>query len=69
MDADEGETGRYTLVGSQTIESGWFANPIDKYGTSFMKYKPNNDFYGWAKKNSLTADIIVNIDKSIDKWD
>ena len=33
-----------------------------------MKYKPNNDFYGWAKTNSLTADIIVNIDKSIDKW-
>ena len=33
-----------------------------------MKYKPNNDFYGWAKKNSLDADIIVNIDKSINKW-
>ena len=69
MDSDEGENGRYTLVGSQTIESGWFKNPIDEYGTTFMKYKPNNDFYGWAKTNSLTADIIVNIDKSINKWD
>ena len=69
MDADEGESGRYTLVGSQTIESGWFKNPIDEYGTTFMKYKPNNDFYGWAKENSLTADIVVNIDKSVNKWD
>ena len=69
METDEGETGRYTLVGSQTITEGWFKNPIDEYGTTFMKHKPNNDFYGWAKKNSLNADIIVNIDKSINKWD
>ena len=68
MEADSGEDGRYTLVGSQTITEGWFKNPIDEYGTTFMKYKPNNDFYGWAKKNSLDADIIVNIDKSINKW-
>lgn len=68
MEADEGESGRYTLVGSQTITSGWFKNPIDEYGTTFMKHKPNNDFYGWAKQNSLSADIIVNIDKTINKW-
>ena len=32
------------------------------------KLKPNHDFYGWALKNSLEADIIVNLNKTIDKW-
>lgn len=68
MDADSGESGTYTLVGSQTIESGWFADPIVEYG-DISKLKPNHDFYGWATSNSLDADIIINIDHSIDKWD
>ena len=67
MDADEGEDGLYTLVGSQTIKEGWFANPVDTYG-DISKLKPNHDFYGWALKNSLEADIIVNLNKTIDKW-
>ena len=67
MDADEGENGKYTLVGSQTIESGWFNNPIDEYG-DISKLKQNHDFYGWALSNSLNAEILVNIDKSINIW-
>ena len=67
MDADSGENGTYTLVGSQTIESGWFADPITEYG-DISKLKPNHDFYGWALSNSLDADIIINIDRSINNW-
>jgi hypothetical protein len=69
MEADEGEEGRYTLIGSQTIKDGWFKNPIDEYGINVHKtVKPNNDFAGWAASNSLSADLIVNIDKTINKW-
>lgn len=70
MDNDEGETGKYTLLGSMTLGEGetWFRNPIDEWG-DVSKYKPNHDFYGWALTNSINADILVNIDKSIDKWD
>jgi hypothetical protein len=32
MDEDEGNDGKYTLIGSQTITSGWFKNPITEYG-------------------------------------
>lgn len=67
MDADEGENGKYTLVGSQTIESGWFNNPIDEYG-DISRLKQNHDFYGWALSNSLEAEILVNVDKSINRW-
>lgn len=69
MDDDEGENGKYTLIGSQTIESGWFDNPIDLYlATNIEKAKPNHDFEGWALTNSLSASLIVNRDKSINNW-
>ena len=42
MDADEGENGTYTLIGSQTIESGWFSDPIVAYG-DISRQKPNHD--------------------------
>ena len=67
MDEDEGINGTYTLVGSQTIKSGWFENPVDVYG-DISKLKQNHDFYGWATTNSSTASILVNIDKSINTW-
>lgn len=69
MDDEEGNDGRYTLIGSMTLASGetWFKNPIDVYG-DVSKYKSNHDFYGWALTNSASADIIVNIDKSINTW-
>lgn len=67
MDADEGNDGTYQLVGSQTIESGWFENPITKYG-DISKLKPNHDFYGWAKTNKLDAEIIVSLDGTINTW-
>ena len=64
MDADEGENGTYTLIGSQTIESGWFDDPIAKYG-DISKQKPNHDFYGWATSNSLDAPLLASIDGTI----
>jgi hypothetical protein len=54
MDADEGNGGTYTLIGSQTIESGWFNDPWLEYG-DISDLKPNHDFRGWAYTNSLTA--------------
>lgn len=69
MNEDEGENGIYTLIGSQTIESGWFANPIDLYlAGDIEKLKPNHDFKGWATTNSLNATLLVNVDKSINNW-
>lgn len=64
MDADEGENGTYTLIGSQTIESGWFDDPIAKYG-DISKQKPNHDFHGWATSNSLNAPLLASIDGTI----
>ena len=70
MDADEGENGTYHLIGSQTIDSGWFENPIDLYTASEIeKLKPNHDFYGWAVVNSRginDSNILCNRDKTID---
>ena len=69
MEADEGTNGVYTFIGSQTIESGWFTNPIDLYAANKIEQaKPNHDFIGWAATNSLSAELIVNVDKSINKW-
>lgn len=69
MDKDEGNDGRYQLIGSMTLKDGetWFADPIDAFGDVSEK-KPNHDFYGWALTNSAKADILINIDKSINKW-
>lgn len=69
MDEDEGNDGRYTLIGSMTLNEGesWFRDPIDMFGNVSDK-KPNHDFYGWALTNSASADILINIDKSINKW-
>ena len=69
MDKDEGNDGRYQLIGSMTLKDGetWFADPIDAFGDVSEK-KPNHDFYGWALTNSASADILINIDKSINKW-
>ena len=61
MDADEGENGTYTLIGSQTIESGWFSDPIVAYG-DISRQKPNHDFKGWAASNNLTAPLLVSLD-------
>ena len=69
MDEDKGNDGRYQLIGSMTLKDGetWFADPIDAFGDVSEK-KPNHDFYGWALTNSASADILINIDKSINKW-
>lgn len=69
MDEDEGNDGRYQLIGSMTLKDGetWFADPINAFGDVSEK-KPNHDFYGWALTNSANADILINIDKSINKW-
>lgn len=69
MNEDEGNDGRYTLIGSMTLKDGetWFADPIDAFGDVSDK-KPNHDFYGWALTNSTSADIIINIDKSTNTW-
>ena len=69
MDEDEGNDGHYQLIGSMTLKDGetWFADPIDAFGDVSEK-KPNHDFYGWALTNSASADILINIDKSINKW-
>lgn len=34
MDEDEGNDGRYQLIGSMTLKEGetWFADPIDAFG-------------------------------------
>ena len=61
MDADEGENGTYTLIGSQTIESGWFSDPIALYG-DISRQKPNHDFHGWAATNSLSATLLASLD-------
>jgi hypothetical protein len=63
MDADEGENGTYTLIGSQTIESGWFSDPIALYG-DISRQKPNHDFHGWAATNSLSATLLATLDGS-----
>lgn len=69
MDKDEGNDGRYQLIGSMTLKDGetWFADPIDAFGDVSEK-KPNHDFYGWALTNSASADILINIDKSTNTW-
>lgn len=67
MDADEGIDGGYKIIGEQTIKDGWFINPIDLYG-DISREKANHDFYGWAKDNSSSAPILVNLDRSIDDW-
>ena len=61
MDADEGENGLYTLIGSQTIESGWFSDPIAAYG-DISRQKPNHDFKGWAATNNLDAILLASLD-------
>ena len=64
MEADEGENGLYTLIGSQTIESGWFSDPIAAYG-DISRQKPNHDFKGWAASNALNASLLASIDGTI----
>ena len=60
----------YILVGSQTIESGWFSDPIVEYG-DISRLKQNHDFYGWGSRNERGTNdenILINLDKSINKW-
>ena len=61
MDADSGNDGTYKEVGSQTIRSGWFANPYEVYAdTRFDQLKPNYIFNGWAATNALDATLFTN---------
>lgn len=72
MDEDEGNDGRYQLIGSMTLDlekkETWFKDPIDAFGDISEK-KPNHDFKGWALTNSANAEILINIDKSTNVWD
>lgn len=71
MDEDKGEDGRYSLIGSMTLKDDetWFPNPIDTFKVKdITDKKPNHDFLGWALTNDPDADLLVNVDKTIDKW-
>ena len=70
MDENEGNDGRYTLVGSQTITEGWFRNPIAEYG-DISAMKPNHDFQGWALTNALDAELVMSMEQPENtvKWD